>query len=81
MGTQYYKFDIQEYRAHKKQVRQNLKKRTLRIKFYVDHMMEEDLWPTEGKVFMNYLDDLSKARNIDWRINLKEMELDRYDPR
>ena len=52
-----------------------------RIRFYVDHMMEEDLWPTEGKVFMNYLDDLSKARNIDWRINLKEMELDRYDPR
>ena len=36
MGTQYYKFDIQEYRAHKKQVRQNLKKQTLRIKFYVD---------------------------------------------
>jgi len=52
-----------------------------RKRFYIDHMMEEDLWPTEGKVFMNYLDDLSKARNIDWRINLKEMELDRYDPR
>ena len=29
-----------------------------RIKFYVDHMMEEDLWPTEGKVFMNYLQNV-----------------------
>jgi len=43
--------------------------------------MEEDLWQTEGKIFMNYLDDLSRVRNIDWRVNLKEMELDKYDPR
>ena len=52
-----------------------------RITFYIDHMMEEDLWQTEGKIFMNYLDDLSRVRNIDWRVNLKEMGLDKYDPR
>jgi len=52
-----------------------------RKKFYIDYMMEEDLWQTEGKIFMNYLDDLSKVRKIDWRVNLKEMELDKYDPR
>ena len=49
------------------------------IMFYVNHMMDEDLWPTEGKVFMNYLNDLSSARNIDWRVNLKEMELNKYE--
>ena len=51
------------------------------IMFYANHMIDEDLWLTEGKVFMNYLDDLSKARNIDWHVSLKEMNLNKYDQR
>ena len=30
---------------------------------------------------MNYLDDLSNARNIDWHVSLKEMNLNKYDQR
>lgn len=49
--------------------------------FYVNHMMEKDLWSEHGTTFMQYLDDLDVARKISWRYNFKEMELDKYDPR
>ncbi len=50
-------------------------------KFYVNHMMEKDLWPEHGKTFMNYLDDLDNSRNISWKYSFSEMELEKYDPR
>lgn len=52
-----------------------------KVPFYVNHMLEKDLWKTEGKTFMNYLDDLDAARKISWRQSFREMELEKYDPR
>ena len=49
--------------------------------FYVNHMMDEDLWDTHGNTFMNYLDDLDIARKISWREHFPEMELEKYDKR
>ena len=60
----------------------NFKERDLEdYPFYVNHMMEKDLWGEHGHTFMNYLDDLDTARKISWRYNFQEMELDKYDPR
>ena len=33
--------------------------------FYANHMMDKDLWLTEGKVFMNYLDDSTESEFIE----------------
>jgi hypothetical protein len=44
-------------------------------------MLEKDLWPEYGKVFMQYLDDLDQARNTNWKYSLKEMNLDKEDLR
>lgn len=52
-----------------------------KVKFYVNHMMEKDLWPVHGNTFMNYLDDLDRVRKISWRDNFSEMNLEKYDPR
>ena len=41
-------------------------------------MLEKDLWKTEGKTFMNYLNDLDIARNISWQHSFKEMKLENY---
>lgn len=49
--------------------------------FYVNHMMEKDLWKEHGKTLMQYLDDLDAARNISWNYSFQEMELHKYDPR
>lgn len=49
--------------------------------FYVNHMLEKDMWKEQGKTFMQYLDDLDTARNISWKHNFQEMELHKYDPR
>jgi hypothetical protein len=49
--------------------------------FYLNHMLEKDLWPEYGKVFMQYLDDLDQARNTNWKYSLKEMNLDKEDLR
>lgn len=49
--------------------------------FYINHMMEKDLWPEHGHTFMQYLDDLDLARNVSWRYSFKEMELEKYDTR
>jgi len=49
--------------------------------FYVNHMMEKDLWKEHGHTFMQYLDDLDKSRSISWKHNFQEMRLDQYDPR
>ena len=42
-------------------------------------MLEKDEWSTHGKTFMNYLNDLDKARNISWRHSFKEMELEKFN--
>jgi MoaA/NifB/PqqE/SkfB family radical SAM enzyme len=49
--------------------------------FYVNHMMEKDLWSEHGITFMQYLDDLDIARNISWKYSFKEMNLEKYDLR
>jgi MoaA/NifB/PqqE/SkfB family radical SAM enzyme len=49
--------------------------------FYLNHMLEKDLWPEYGKVFMQYLDDLDQARNTNWKYSLKEMNLNTEDLR
>jgi MoaA/NifB/PqqE/SkfB family radical SAM enzyme len=49
--------------------------------FYVNHMLEKDMWKEQGETFMQYLDDLDTARNISWKHNFQEMELHKYDPR
>jgi sulfatase maturation enzyme AslB (radical SAM superfamily) len=59
----------------------NFDKYQEKISFYVNHMLEKDLWSEHGKTFMNYLDDLDASRKISWRNNFKEMELEIYDPR
>lgn len=52
-----------------------------KVPFYVNHMMEKDLWNTDGIVFMNYLDDLDRSRKISYKHNFKEMTLQKYDIR
>lgn len=49
-----------------------------KIPFYVNHMLETDLWKTHGSTFINYLNDLDDARKISWRYSFKEMELDKF---
>jgi len=49
--------------------------------FYVKHMMEKDAWPEYGNILLNYMDDLDRVRNIDWKKSFKEMELEKYDSR
>ena len=51
------------------------------LPFYINHMLEKDLWNEQGETFMQYLDDLDGARNISWQHNFQEMELEKYDPR
>lgn len=50
------------------------------LEFYINHMMEKELWPDYHKILLHYLDDLDKARNCDWRKSFSEMKLHRYDP-
>lgn len=52
-----------------------------KVPFYVNHMLEKDLWNIHGTTFMNYLDDLDAARKISWKNSFNEMELDYYDLR
>lgn len=49
--------------------------------FYINHMLEKDLWADHGSTFMQYLDDLDKSRKINWKYSFQEMELEKYDPR
>jgi MoaA/NifB/PqqE/SkfB family radical SAM enzyme len=51
------------------------------VQFYVNHMMEKDLWSEHGNTFMNYLDDLDRARNVSWKTSFEEMNLEKYDDR
>lgn len=48
------------------------------LEFYVNHMMEKDLWEEQNNTLFNYLDDLDIARNCDWQTSFKEMELHRF---
>ena len=41
--------------------------------FYVNFMMDKDLWNEQGDVLYNYLNDLDKARNTNWRNTLPEI--------
>ena len=49
-----------------------------KVGFYVNHMLEKDLWPEHGRTFIRYLDDLDASRSISWRDSFKEMGMDRY---
>ena len=42
-------------------------------------MMEKDAWPEYGNILLDYLDDLYRVRNINWKKSFKEMELEKYD--
>lgn len=46
--------------------------------FYVNHMLEKDLWSEQGTVFMNYINDLDRVRGCDWKTAFREMELEKY---
>lgn len=46
--------------------------------FYVNHMLELDLWDTHKHTLINYLDDLDTARRTDWRQVLEDMQLDDF---
>ena len=48
------------------------------LPFYLNHMYEKDGWQTHGKILINYLNDLDKARNINWRTSFSEMNLENY---
>lgn len=49
-----------------------------KVPFYVNHMLEKDLWNQHGKVFIDYLNDLDLARNINWKESFVEMKLEQY---
>lgn len=71
----------------KNQITEKIEKYTFKdrdreaYKFYVNHMMEKDLWPEHGATLMQYLDDIDRARNISWKYNFQEIGLEKYDPR
>lgn len=44
-----------------------------KVKFYVKHMLERDLWLEHGETFLRYLDDLDAARNVSWKESLSEL--------
>ena len=41
--------------------------------FYLNNMMEENLWPSMGSTLIQYLDDLDRARKTNWRDSFKEL--------
>jgi MoaA/NifB/PqqE/SkfB family radical SAM enzyme len=41
--------------------------------FYVDFMMDNDLWSEQKQVLLDYLNDLDNARNTNWRKILPEI--------
>ena len=49
--------------------------------FYVNHMLEKDIWNEHGNTFFAYLDDIDSARDVDWKFAFKEMDLEKYDKR
>ena len=51
------------------------------LTFYINYMLERDLWNEHGNVLLNYLDDLDYARKCDWKTAFAEMGLDKYDTR
>jgi sulfatase maturation enzyme AslB (radical SAM superfamily) len=57
----------------------NFGKKSKKVPFYLNHMNEKNLWPEYGKTFINYLDDLDCARNINWKHSFKEIELHKYE--
>jgi sulfatase maturation enzyme AslB (radical SAM superfamily) len=46
--------------------------------FYVNHMLELDLWDTHKSTLLNYFNDLDALRHTNWRVALKEMKLDEF---
>jgi len=49
--------------------------------FYINHMLDKNLWETQGETFLNYLDDIDLARNTNWKYSFQEMKLETYDTR
>jgi MoaA/NifB/PqqE/SkfB family radical SAM enzyme len=50
-----------------------------KVAFYLNHMMEQDLWSSTGPTFINYLNDLDYVRSVNWKHSFKEMELHNYE--
>jgi hypothetical protein len=44
------------------------------LPFYINHMFEKDGWSEKGETFINYLNDLDKARKTNWRKSLCGLE-------
>ena len=40
------------------------------LPFYINHMFEKDGWSNSGNILINYLNDLDKARNTNWKKSL-----------
>ena len=45
-----------------------------KIPFYVNHMFEKDPWSEKGKIFIEYLQDLDRIRNTNWKESLCGLE-------
>ena len=54
-------------------------KKSKKVPFYLNHMNEKDLWREHGPTFINYLNDLDNARNINWKYSFKEIGLENYE--
>lgn len=70
-------------RELKEKIKQNIENYNFddnfdKVPFYVNHMLEKDLWKAYGSTFINYLNDLDNVRKINWRHSFKEMELEKY---
>jgi MoaA/NifB/PqqE/SkfB family radical SAM enzyme len=51
---------------------------SIKYPFYINHMLEKDLWIEQGNILLQYLDDLDNVRNISWKNSFKEMHLGKY---
>lgn len=43
------------------------------VKFFLNHMDQQDLWPEHGQVLLNYLDDLDKVRGTNWKMTFEDL--------
>ena len=44
------------------------------LPFYINYMFEKDGWSDNGDILINYLNDLDKARNTNWKESLCGLE-------
>lgn len=43
------------------------------VDFYIQHMLAQDLWPQHGPLWLRYMEDLSRVRNLDWKRSLRAL--------